>query len=396
MMRNFYVSAIYTSPNGSMGGNTKILIELINNLCSNFNFIIFTTEPRTFINNLKNLKKVKIVKINYPFKKFNYFNHFSEVTYISKIYRDYFKEHKIYKDDYFFSQSDFAPDVLPIYFLKRKYSFKWIASVFLFIPNPLENLKEHYGFPLIKYAIYYLYQGFLFYFILKKGNLFLITNDYDKKYFPQNFDRRILAIYGGVNPEQIVEASKQWDGEKKYDAVFCSRLHPQKGISQLLEIWVEVVKQFPTAKLAIIGNGEIVYEQFLKIKASKLGINNNLEWFGYVNGINKYRIYLESKIFLHSTVYDNNGMVAAEALCSGLPVIMYDLPQLKKIYSKGCYKVEILNKKMYASKIICLLNKFEKRKISLSLDLRLNLLEYWSWKTKSQLFLNFLKNEISH
>jgi glycosyltransferase involved in cell wall biosynthesis len=367
-----------------MGGNTKILVEIINYLSDKFDFVIFTTEPKAFEINLKDISKVKIIPIAYPFRKFSYASHYAEIQYIKNIYLQYFLENKIDKDDYFFTPSDFGPDVMPVSNLRKKYKFKWIASLFLFIPDPIGNILKGYKFPFIKYVIYYLYQKYIFSRILKNADLFLITNDYDRKYFPTELKKRIFAIYGGVNVEQIEIARKKWDGKKIYDAVFCSRLHPQKGISQLLDIWSMVIKEIPKAKLVIIGNGEEAYEKFLKEKAVKLGIERNINWLGYINGVVKYKIYLQSKIFLHGTIYDNNGMVAAEALCTGLPVIMYDLPQLKKVYNSGCIKVKI--REEYVKQILRILKKEYILKLKTS-----EFIEHWNWRHNVDLFSNFLK-----
>lgn len=390
MKNKFYVSAIYTSPPNTMGGSTKIAIEIIDNLSDIFNFVIFTTEPKTFEKNLKNYSKVKIIPIDFPFKMFNYLSHYAEIKYITKIYKEYFSKNKIDKHDYFLSPSDFAPDVMPIYYLRKEHSFNWIASLFLFIPGPLENIINKYKFPLIKYVIYFVYQRWLFSKMLHKADLFLITNDYDKKYFSNKFKKRIFAIYGGVNPEQINEATKLWDKKKIYDAVFCSRLHPQKGISQLLEVWSMVVKKIPKAKLVVIGNGDKNYENFLKQKAKKLNLTGNIYWMGYVNDVDKYLIYLKSKIFVHGTIYDNNGMVAAEALSTGLPVIMYDLPKLRKVYTEGCIKIKIGDKVMYANMIVRHIRPRRSTNFHISLTLRNKTIQYWSWKNKCAKFYKFL------
>jgi glycosyltransferase involved in cell wall biosynthesis len=392
MKKKFFVSAIYTSPPSTMGGNTKIMLEIIDNLVEFYDFTIFTTEPETFAKNLKNYKEVNVVAIRYPFPKFSFRTHLKEVSYVSKKIDDYFKDHELHKNDFFYSCSDFAPDVLPIINLKKKYKFKWISSLFLFIPNPYENLKNRYGFPFTKYVVYFLYQRYLFSQILKYADLFLITNDYDKKYFPKNFKNKIYAIYGGVNLEDIEKAKKDVDNKKMYDAVFCSRLHPQKGIEGILEVWKMVVEKNPQAKLAIIGNGEKRYEEFLKKKASDLKINNNIKWFGYVNGVEKYKIYLQSKIFLHGTIYDNNGMVAAEALCCNLPVIMYDLPQLKKVYTDGCIKVKATNKVQYAEEIIKMLKDLQYYKSIVNGEKLVKIKEIWDWGVRIKGFDNFINS----
>lgn len=392
MKAKFYISAIYTSPPGTMGGNTKIMLEIIDNLVSKYDFIILTTEPKTFQKNLKNIKRVKIVSIKYPFPKFSYKSHIKEIQYVKDYFDKYFAKNNLTSHDYFYSCSDFAPDVLPIVYLKEKYSFTWIATLYLFIPSPIDNIINHYQFPFIKYVVYFFYQKYIFTKIVEKGDLFVITNEYDKKMFTQKYRSKVFAIYGGVNAEQIEKAKNDKKLSEKYDAVFCSRLHPQKGISQLLEIWRDVINKNPKAKLAVIGNGEKKYVKSLKQKAMQVGVNNNIEWLGYVNNTEKYKIYLQSKMLLHATVYDNNGMVAAEALSSGLPVVMYDLLPLKKLYTAGCIKIPLRDKKAFADNTLRMLNdnKYYNRIKPTKFDIN-NAQKLWKWEYRTELFYNFIK-----
>lgn len=392
MKRKFFISAIYISPPNTMGGNTKIMLELINNLCDNYDFIVFTTEPETFRRNVRQINKITIIDIPYNFAKFNYLKHLNEVNYIYTFYKNYLNVNKIDNNDYFYSASDFGPDVLPIYKLKKEYRFKWVASLYLFIPNPYENLVKKYKFPFLKYSIYWLYQKYIFSKILERFDLCLITNHNDIKYFSNNRKNEIFPIYGGVNTEQIENAKKDSKQIKKYDAIFCSRLHPQKGISQFLDIWKLVITKQKNAKLGIMGNGSREFEDFLKEKAKKLNIAYSLKWFGYVGGEEKYRLYLQSKVFSHSTIYDNNGMVAAEALCSGLPVIMYDLDKLK-FYDDGCIKIKVGDKIQYSEEILRLIKDrdyYNKTKPSLKAIDKLK--KIWKWENRMSVFKFFLEN----
>jgi glycosyltransferase involved in cell wall biosynthesis len=391
MKINLYVSAIYISTPNTMGGNTKILLELINNLNNFYNFIVFTSEPETFKKNIKNINSITLIEIPYNFKKLNYFSHLKEIDYLYNYYKQYFNRNKIGKNDYFYSASDFGPDVLPIYKLKKEYDFKWIASLYLFIPSPFENLIENYKFPFLKYIIYYFYQQYLFKKILEKYDLCLITNHYDKKYFPKNQAGRCLPVYGGVNIEQIERASKGIT-TKKYDAIYCSRLHPQKGISQLLDIWKLVLSDKKNAKLAVIGNGGIEFERLLKDKSRKLNIEKNIYWLGYVNNEAKYKLYLQSKFFVHPAIYDNNGMVVAEALCSGLPVVMYDSDS-RKFYDDGCIKIKINDQIQYSKEILRLIkDKKYYNKIKPSFEMVKELKKLWKWKNRANIFKKFLED----
>ncbi|MDD5731929.1 MAG: glycosyltransferase family 4 protein [Patescibacteria group bacterium] len=389
--KNIYISAIYTSPPNSMGGNTKISLELINALCDEYQFTIFTTEPETFKKNIKNIDVIKIIEVPLHFRKFSLLTHYKEVKTVFKFLRKYFLQNEIKESDYFYSTSDFAPDVLPIYWLKKQYDFKWIASLYLFIPNPIENLVKKYGFPFLKYVVYFFYQKFLFKKILNGMDLCLITNDIDKKNFPKKKQDKVLAIYGGVNINEIEKASEDV-ADQIFDAVFCSRLHPQKGVSSLLDIWAMVAKKLPDARLAIIGNGDESYEKFLKEKALKLGLEKNISWLGYINGVEKFKIYNQSKVFLHATIYDNNGMVAAEALCSGLPVIMYNLKSFRELYTDGCLKIKEGRKQEFAYNILRLLTDSDfYSKIKPDKNIIDRLRDKWKWENKAEVFKNFLK-----
>ena len=148
----------------------------------------------------------------------------------------------------------------------------------------------------------------------------------------------------------------------------------------------------PDAKLGIIGNGERAYEEFLKNKVINLGLNNNVTWFGYINGLDKYKLYLQSKFFVHPTIYDNNGMVAAEALCSGLPVMMYDLKELS-FYKIGCLKIKVGNKNQYSEEIMKLMTKHDYyNSVRINQDQINSLRVFWSWRQRADLFKNFLEN----
>jgi len=92
--------------------------------------------------------------------------------------------------------------------------------------------------------------------------------------------RKVKAVYAGVEYERISAIGKNFPQEKetKYDAVFMKRLNYGKGVFDLLEIWKEVCKQRPTAKLAIIGDGprEVILqmEKFTRENNFKNNIKN--------------------------------------------------------------------------------------------------------------------------
>jgi glycosyltransferase involved in cell wall biosynthesis len=281
------------------------------------------------------------------------------------------------------------------FWLKPKFRFTWIPSTFLFFPSPWENLTHRYGFPLFLYTLAYIYQRIIFQFIKLRGDLFVITNDCDKAYFPRAWQQRIFAFYGGVNSEQI-QSLAQEQIETKYDVVFCSRLCTQKGIMPFLDIWSRVIQHLPEARLAIIGNGVPTFEKILYEKADKLKLAHTITWLGYVNNTDKYRVYRASRLFVHPTVYDNNGMVAAEALCTGLPVVMNDLPSLRDVYTIGCAKMDFSNYDQTAQLLVQFLtDPIAYQQLKPTHNQVVELRTQWDWTNRCKQFESFCAPHMS-
>ena len=377
-----------------MGGNTKILIEAIKHLSSDFEIVVFTTEPETLAAGIASHDACHIEEIPYPFKKMSFGSHLLELRYLRQWYAEYFRNRPLLKSDIFYSASDFAPDVVPIFGLRKRYDFQWFPSLFLFIPNPSENVRNGYKFPILKYSIYFVYQRLLLSLMQARATGIIVTNKSDYTNFKKRHSPRRFAIYGGVNLEEIDEAKHKLGdvkGAHQYDVLFCGRLHEQKGIDGFLDIWKLVVDELPLVRLGVIGNGAPKFENYLRAKASENGLDENVDWLGYVNGPEKYSLYLKSRLFVHPTIYDNNGMVAAEALCSSLPVIMYDLQNLEDLYDSGCIKVPRFDKAQFARSIVSVLTDSRVRHaLKLSADRMQALRLEWSWESRMQQLASFL------
>ena len=103
-------------------------------------------------------------------------------------------------------------------------------------------------------------------------------------------------------------------------------------------------------------------------------------------------VYASARVHVHPTVFDNNGMVAAEALCSGLPVVMYDLPALRHVYTTGCVKVPFGDQKTFAAEVCALLSDDAHRTgVAPTPEQVEALREQWSWPNRARRFAGWLK-----
>ena len=382
------ISALALSEPGTMGGNSKIALEMARGLAPQMevHFVLPRHKLPTLTGTLGDLPALKVHALaDYP--RPDKFHPFGSARHYLPLMREVFRSVAVGPRDIVFSMSDTHVDVLPLCVLHREFGFRLVPGVFLFVPSVFENLRHGYGFPVLRYFICWLYSRWMFGKIIRRATGFVITNDSDRGRFPSRFADRLFACYGGVNVDQIPPAPS----DKKYDVVFCSRLHPQKGIDGFLDIWRIVRASCPTARLTVIGNGDPAYEAHLRDKAARLGIADSVDWLGYVNNEAKYAIYAAARVHVHPTVFDNNGMVAAEALCSGLPVVMFDLPPLRHVYTTGCVKVPPRDKKAFANAVIRLLTDPAYYAATAPTSEQVAALRaHWDWSHRVELFRAFI------
>ena len=107
----------------------------------------------------------------------------------------------------------------------------------------------------------------------------------------------------------------------KKQILFLSRIHEKKGIEFLINIWEELHRKYPDWNVVIAGNGEEVYIQNLKSMIISKGLQNCIDIIPPVFGEDKHKLYCESSLFVLPTYSENFGMVIAEAMSCGVPVI---------------------------------------------------------------------------
>lgn len=127
------------------------------------------------------------------------------------------------------------------------------------------------------------------------------------------------GVLCGASCEADAEADTLRAGDAGRVALFLSRVHPKKGILNLLRAWAAVAPQGWRLKIAGPDEGGHLAE--VMALARELGIEQVVEYLGSVAGKVKAQTYLEADLFVLPTFSENFGVVVAEALAHGLPVI---------------------------------------------------------------------------
>ncbi len=128
---------------------------------------------------------------------------------------------------------------------------------------------------------------------------------------------RIEILKNGVDipPEN---PKRNWMPDRKLRLLFMGRLHPKKGIENLLQA-IKVLNRENV--LTICGTGDADYVLSLKTIADNLGIAGRVHFTGHVESDEKSRIFWSSDVSVVPSYTENFAMVVAEALAHGVPVI---------------------------------------------------------------------------
>ena len=104
--------------------------------------------------------------------------------------------------------------------------------------------------------------------------------------------------------------------------LFCSRIHEKKGCDLLIKAYSEVVNLDKNLHLLIVGPGEKTYTSQLRLLSEKLGVADRITWTGMLTGRSKWVAFNIAEVFCLPSHQENFGIVVAEALASGKPVLI--------------------------------------------------------------------------
>ncbi len=118
---------------------------------------------------------------------------------------------------------------------------------------------------------------------------------------------------------------------------FLGRLDPKKGVENLLAACGVLQRNQSTRySLKIAGAGPASYTQALKSQIESLRLSSHVELLGEVSGEAKSRFFQAADIVIVPSHTENFGMVVAEALAHGVPVIASRGTPWKGLDEVGC------------------------------------------------------------
>jgi glycosyltransferase involved in cell wall biosynthesis len=183
---------------------------------------------------------------------------------------------------------------------------------------------------------------------MSKGVIFTCKEESELalRSFPFYNATPFISTLGVASPELETSRARetflsQFPGLKeKQILLFLSRVHPKKGIDLLIDTLFKA--DLPdNLVFAIAGPGDENYISGLKKKAQQLGVSDRLHWLGSLFGELKWGAYYAADAFVLPSHQENFGIVVAEALSTGTPVLITNKVNIwREIEKSECGFVE--------------------------------------------------------
>ena len=171
-----------------------------------------------------------------------------------------------------------------------------------------------------------------FFAACKARHIFWVSTEAMEGFVFRNlFKKKSEVLRNILDPARLHARVAEDANEYAFDVVYLGRMSDEKNPKRLVNVFAEVVKQMPNAKLAMIGDG-ILFEE-VKELAESLQVSNNIQFFGFQK--NPYKIVQSAKVMLMTSRWEGLPMCALEAMELGIPVVSTPTDGLKALIKDG-------------------------------------------------------------
>ena len=148
------------------------------------------------------------------------------------------------------------------------------------------------------------------------------------------FSQPVAVIPNGIEFCNDLSGSVSAGKKTVRTALFLSRIHPKKGLINLVNAWAKI--QPEGWVLHMVGPSEDGHKTEVMNEINKLNIADKVCFIGEVDGEDKKKAYQNADVFVLPTFSENFGVVVAEALSYGVPVITTTGTPWKDLQTYGC------------------------------------------------------------
>ncbi len=131
--------------------------------------------------------------------------------------------------------------------------------------------------------------------------------------------------------------------------VSVGRLHPAKGVEDLLRAWARLPAELRREGMRIVGEGTATYVRRLQVLAAELGVADSVTIVEGADDAAKVRELAAARVFAFASREEGWCIALAEAMREQLPCVTYALPVFDEVFPQGRLAVPIGDIEAFAS-----------------------------------------------
>jgi len=143
----------------------------------------------------------------------------------------------------------------------------------------------------------------------------------------------VAVVPNGIDIPQALP--KRSSNDHSRTVLYLGRLHPKKGLDQLVDAWELTKDRHPEWRLEIAGPIDSEYARMLK-KRVESNAESRARLIGPVYGQSKAEAYRRADVFILPSFNENFAVTVAEALAHGTPVISTKGAPWRELSDRGC------------------------------------------------------------
>ena len=197
--------------------------------------------------------------------------------------------------------------------------------------------------------------------IIEKLRARIAVSEVARETLTIHLDTDAVVIPNGISADFFGSAQPRPEWQRVNTIGFIGRFsEPRKGLGILLEALPSIARIFPNVRILIAGPGEGIEA----MQSVNPALRNNLQFLGRINDAEKASFLKSLDLYVApNTGGESFGIILAEAMAAGAPIVASDIPAFRHLLDDGRYGAlfENGNPVSLAEQIIDLLKNQEKR-----------------------------------
>jgi phosphatidylinositol alpha-mannosyltransferase len=150
-----------------------------------------------------------------------------------------------------------------------------------------------------------------------------------------HLDTDAVVIPNGISVPFFANAMPNSDWKRERTIGFIGRFsEPRKGLGVLLEALPNIARIFPDVKILIAGPGEGIEA----MQSVNPALRNKLQFLGRINDEEKASFLKSLDLYVApNTGGESFGIILAEAMAAGVPIVASDIPAFRHLLEEGRY-----------------------------------------------------------